>query len=436
MLKRPDRRIYDIWDGNHTLQSVRNNIFQAGREGSLSYGAICSQHEKQEFCDSQHIEGALLHNLKHAPGLTLRLDIINKCNLRCVMCHYNSEEVFKRPTKAMSVEDMARILDDIGPYTKTVMLSCGDEPLLNKAFSDIVSHIADTFPHIEIEFCTNAMLLTAEIRSLIMEKGVHRFIFSIDGVTKTTVESIRIGANYERIVGNILALRDLRRSCGSQRPSFVINYVLLDSNIHEAPLFVEMAKDLGAETVDFRHAVPSIYFDDSEQMLKNNPSKFNFYRRKILEASRTVSINVLIPPAFETTEEWHPCDVNRVDLSDFKQVLPDSLGKTIVNWSSPSSERYLDHRLMRQPTEDLFSLAYCDRPFSEIMIIDQEIVKPCAWYRTDMGRLNNGKPISEIFWGDRYRQLRWNMLNQACDPGCEGCPVKGHYLPTEIEQKG
>ena len=48
--------------------------------------------------------------------LTLRLDIINKCNLRCVMCHFSDDAIFKRPTSQLTGEQFKALFDGIGAY--------------------------------------------------------------------------------------------------------------------------------------------------------------------------------------------------------------------------------------------------------------------------------------------------------------------------------
>ena len=79
------------------------------------------------------LEARFLRSLGKNPGLTLRLDIINKCNLRCVMCHFSDKAIFKRPTQANDGRrNFERLFDQIGPSVRQVMLSCGDEPLVSK----------------------------------------------------------------------------------------------------------------------------------------------------------------------------------------------------------------------------------------------------------------------------------------------------------------
>src|SRR3977135_850868 len=45
------------------------------------------------FSKSSALEARLKDSLQTQPGLTLRLDLINKCNLRCIMCHFSDDAI-------------------------------------------------------------------------------------------------------------------------------------------------------------------------------------------------------------------------------------------------------------------------------------------------------------------------------------------------------
>jgi len=169
------------------------------------------------------LEKRFRRSLGKQPGLTLRLDIINKCNLRCVMCHFSDEAIFKRPTRQLTAAEFEKLFDQIGASVRQVMLSCGDEPLVSKHRPAILEYLAREHPQVAIEFCTNATL-RAPIRNLILQTGVARLLFSIDAVSKPLLESIRAGCRYEQVLGNIMALRDLRRQCGTRKPALHLHF--------------------------------------------------------------------------------------------------------------------------------------------------------------------------------------------------------------------
>jgi len=305
------------------------------------------------------------------------------------------------------------------------MLSCGDEPLTSRFLPDILRYLAEEHPEVATEFCTNALLMRAPIRNLIMETGVARLLFSMDAVSKPLLESIRVGCRYEQLVGNIMALRDLKAQYGSQIPSFIFNFVMMNKNIHEAPAFVRVAKTLGAESIDFRHMVPIGTWFPPGEMLSDQPARYNYYRERIVAEAIAHEVNYLLPPPFETDEQWLPQNEPEVSFSDFDSVVADG----------SSGERL--KLPMRKALGDLegsvaheFSTTFCNRPFSEIMIRDQEEVLPCPWHRKTLGRLSEGKSLSQIFLGEDFAALRRNILRPEGDPDCAGCPIKTLHLPV------
>jgi MoaA/NifB/PqqE/SkfB family radical SAM enzyme len=372
------------------------------------------------------LEKRLKDSLLRKPGITLRLDIINKCNLRCIMCHYADEKVFSRPVKKLTVDQFEDFFRDLSPFVRTVVLSCADEPLVSNHFPAFLSHIAENYPHVEIEFCTNAMLMTGPVRRLIIESGVTGLMVSLDGVRKDTVERIRTGSNYERIISHVLALNHLKKTLSHPFPVLMLDFVMMTSNIHEAPAFVELAARLGARMIDFRHAVPSPVFSDPRHFLSSRPAQFNAYRERVIRAGKRFKMDIAIPPAYETRETFSPEGMTPADLSDFNRVRPDvTAGDLPVPRRFPRGFR--PRRTLGTAARQ-FSSTFCERPFSEIAIMDQEWIKPCPWYDGHPGRLSRGRTLAEVFFGPDFRALRQRMLNAAGDDGCQACPWKTDIL--------
>lgn len=378
---------------------------------------------------SKEMDSLLKKSLGDKPGITLRLDIINKCNLRCIMCHYQDDGIFKRPAEKMTLDAFRKLFDTISPFVKAVMLSCGDEPLLSEHFSSIVSYISSKTPPIEISFCTNAMLLDDKIRRLSIEKGIIHTLFSMDGCTRKTYESIRTGAKYDRIVANIFALKEMKKSSNSKYPLLIVNYVMMNSNIHEAPVFVKLCSLLDIQTIDFRHVVPSAYFNNSSEFLEHHKAKYNYYHEMIMNEGARHDLNIIIPEKYDTSETWIPHDVPEVTLDDFHGVKCD-----VPENNAVIPKEYPEHFSPENNSETAvaeFSGAFCERPFSEIMIVQNDIVLPCPWYKRPLGKLSEGKSLNDIFFGDNFRQVRKNMLKPEGDAYCVDCPIKSKYLPTQ-----
>jgi len=374
------------------------------------------------------LEDRLLATMARERRLTLRLDLINKCNLRCVMCHYSNEAIAGRPAQRITPEQFAAFFAPIAPMVREVVLSCGDEPLMSPHFEAILRELATRDPAVRIVFCTNGMLMNARISAAIVAARVHRIMFSFDGVTSGTLHRIRVGSDFGRIVGNIVGLREARERAGGGVPAFVFNYVMMDSNIHEAPLFVEMARRLGGETIDFRHVVPMDTYDIAHEMLERRPGKFNHYRRLIVAAAAALGMDIYIPPEIADAGAHDPSGDPAVTLGEFDALVPPADAG-----SAPAAARRPAGRPDR-PAEAEF--CFCDRPFTEVMIREQRDVYPCAWYKDRMGTLEGGAGLDEIFLGPEFQAVRRAMLDPGGAPGCRECPIKANRLPTQLLGSG
>lgn len=387
--------------------------------------------------DSLTPEQKLQNNLDIRPSIDMCMDITNKCNIRCIMCHHIDDKVHYQKAKTITLEEFQHLFDDLGPNLRGVRLSCGHEPLMSPYFCDIVSYIAEKHPHVDIDFCTNAMLMNAKVRRLLIEKRVACVIVSIDGVSKKTFESIRVGAKYESVIANILALRDLKRQYNCNYPHLIIDFVMMNSNIHEAPLLIELCSTLDIHSVDFRHVVPGNYFNNQTEMLSNHRSKFNYFRGKIIEKADKYHITIKIPDAFSCSEKWEPESVSEQDLSEFREVLPDD-----QKGQEPIVDNTVKRKVKLPPLTLFLRLAfsgtYCPvyAPFRQIMVVDQNLVTPCPYYNVPLAKLADGCRLSEIFFGDEFRKVRENMFQPDGDPNCCGCPVKREFITIDNRSPG
>ncbi len=384
--------------------------------------------EKIHMEISRMAEQKFLSTLEKHPWITVRMDITNKCNLRCIMCHYKEKEIYSRPALTITALQLKHILHDIAPYVSNIMLSCGFEPLVSKHFEDIVSMIHNDYPHMEIALCTNAMLMDSKIRKILIEKNVTHLILSFEGVTRHTIEKIRVGADYDKIVGNIKAMRDLKLKFNRQFPLMFMDFVLMNSNIHEAPAFVRFCSELGIDTIDFRHMVGNIFFHDHEDMLQHHQEKYNYYREHIIAEGKKYNIKLRLPEAFAVSGIYQPETDEEANLSDFDAVKADTQTVEIA----PPNEN-----LLRKGTKSDFpflSQASCLRPFNEIMIIDQQKILPCSWYSGEMGCLDEENTLYSIFRNEKFSKLRQKKLLSHFDHNCLNCPINLNLLPTRVEE--
>jgi MoaA/NifB/PqqE/SkfB family radical SAM enzyme len=83
----------------------------------------------------------------------------------------------------------------------------------------------------------------------ILEVRADWICISMDGATAEMYNKIRIGSDFDRVCGNFANLAALRTA---RLPKTMINFVLMDLNIHQVQDMVRLAVKLGVDQVNFK----------------------------------------------------------------------------------------------------------------------------------------------------------------------------------------
>ena len=152
------------------------------------------------------------------------------CNLKCVMCPQSFETMPADESQMINMDLARKVIDEAaanGVYS--IKFTWRGEPALHKGLVDMVRYAkAKHVP--EVQFTTNGTPYTGQkIRDLI-EAGLDRIIFSMDGARKETAERIRVGLNYDKAVENIKTFHRLRTEMGRRKPFIRIHMVRMKEN--------------------------------------------------------------------------------------------------------------------------------------------------------------------------------------------------------------
>ena len=191
----------------------------------------------------------------------VQVEINNTCNLSCVMC---PREAMTRPLRTMSLAEFQEIADKVRaagvPRLRLFLLG---EPLLHRQLVPMIEY-AKRLGIASVEVNTNAVLLDEAASRRLIQAGLDELIFSIDGADAETYESVRCGANYEQVAGNIRGFFRVREELQVDRPRGVIQSILMQPTSAEMSRFVEMwrpvADDLRVQAIREYHGVAGLHF--------------------------------------------------------------------------------------------------------------------------------------------------------------------------------
>lgn len=157
------------------------------------------------------------------PQLPVRLWIepTSHCNLRCVMCP--NKDLDKSAKGYMDFGLFRKIVDEVSRYVFDVHLLHRGESLLHPDFFRMAAYARRA--GLVTRFHTNGTLLDEDKARGIIESGIDQVTFSFDGFDKETYEKIRVNADFDKTVGNIVRFLEIKKSLGAKKPFTVIELI-------------------------------------------------------------------------------------------------------------------------------------------------------------------------------------------------------------------
>jgi MoaA/NifB/PqqE/SkfB family radical SAM enzyme len=166
------------------------------------------------------------------------VDFATKCNLRCPMCPvWGSEDNNAIDSvKGVMNADAARIMfDQLAPGKPLVQPSIYGEPTVIPNLRERLAEMKSR--GMTIAMNTNGLTIDDSLAAYMVEIGVDSVFFSLDSVTRGTLEKIRGVDKLEKIeaaVFRMLAARGDRTT-----PRIGVSFTIQDENRHEQEAFLE-----------------------------------------------------------------------------------------------------------------------------------------------------------------------------------------------------
>lgn len=166
----------------------------------------------------------------------LSIEITSACNAKCIMCPRDS---LTRPIQHMSEEIFNKIISDCkGNDVKKINLFWFGDPLCNPNIKEYLSHIKRELPKVKLYISTNAELLNESLTNEILEKELIDVInFDIDGTTKDTYESVRVGVNFDKVLENVHYFIEKKKELNARKPQTRLTMIKMDKTADEVEDF-------------------------------------------------------------------------------------------------------------------------------------------------------------------------------------------------------
>lgn len=370
------------------------------------------------------------------------IEITRNCNFKCNMCaqSWSPEYQEYRPEFNMRPEVFERIAREIFPHLEYAHLQGYGETVISPHWPQILEMCRPFAGKLRFGLVTNLSRKTASLWRKMVELDFH-IIFSCDGATRKTFESIRRLSDFEDILENLETIRQARREFGRGQLEFLVT--LQGLNHREMPLFVDMAERYGARSVNYASVMGTV----SRQLL-------SWQAWKGLSAKRIAAFAKGLAGRLAGAEESAPqlgntavgiYDLPRSRLLALKRETlrkadekgirvrfndaylerlgePSSNGVAAPRPQVPSSD-------FREGIEESVKVAThqrCFKPYSYVVINYRGDIGLCNHLITDaswkqMGNLMTSS-FDEIWNSEAYQEMR-RRLNAAepDNPSCQWC---------------
>lgn len=342
----------------------------------------------------------------------------SKCNIRCEFC-INQYDATPDNRFHMLPELKQRVFREVFPYVKKIALSVAGEPLFDPDFIETV-RLAKRYG-IFVEMTSNGLLMGRTGYSEAIIECVSRINISIDGGQKETFERLRPGANWDRLMTNLARLMKLRKESGSPFPEINIRYILMNENIRELPMMVDIAAELGVNSLFTNHLQVFLPFM-REQSLLLQPRVANQVFEEARARAAARGLNIVLPDPFsddaiEQAEAAARAEAEAIaraanpTTANVDEVLPPPV-ETIAGQVAPRED---------EPTHFKNRCPYLwDQAFFEA---DGNIF-PCCNGAVSMGKLQDVDEFFTIWNGKTYQDIRERVYTKDCYGICKHCYLR------------
>jgi radical SAM protein with 4Fe4S-binding SPASM domain len=312
----------------------------------------------------------------------LQVEVTGSCNLSCRMCLVAYRPRLGRSAH-LTTATLRALLDDL-PSVRRLTLQGLGEPLLVPHLEEMVAEAASR--GILVGLNSNATLLSEPRARALIGAGLDWLHVSVDAADAATFEYIRVGARLDEVTANLRRLVQVRAELGADRPRIQMNTVLMRRNAAELDDLVRLAAGVGVD----RLWVQRLSHDFSD---------------------------VAGEETFVEIRRWTA-----------SQLLDDEATPLLEQARALAAELGLDLRLPGggpDPARGPDDVA-CDWPWRSAYVGHDGTVQPCCMVMgQDRAKLGNVRdtPLSALWHGPEYRQLRQGLRSDAPPAICAGCSL-------------
>ncbi len=337
---------------------------------------------------------------KPQPPLKLTIFLTQMCNLKCLFCGVpvcieRGEFDFSRELSSEKWLEVVKEAIKLG-VIDWELLGVGEALIRADTTIKIIEFVKKKAPFSFFLLTTNGTLFTDEIIKRIVEIGLDRIQFSIDGPNSQIHDYLRNKKGvFDAAVSAIKKITALKRKLNTEAPLLSINMVLNAKNFDKISQMITLASKIGVEEITITPM--RIDPDNIERVEKG---KLIMSKEQIMKFHKNVNSYLQLAAR------------KKVKL----QVLV-TKGKEMIKGPT-------DDIIEKDPSNKFLS-APCYEPWYNLVIDPLGNVGPCITSASFTNKNLNVTKMSlkEIWYSKELNEIRMKRLNRIPLPQCSHCTV-------------
>lgn len=359
---------------------------RARPEVQAAWQALCEQN--RELCAAAFRGGQLA-----APFLPthLYITVTERCNLRCLHCITDApartQERRARTMQPWLLDALAEPLAAADYFG----FAHGGESLVAPIFFDLLRRIQELQAgrHYDAHLLSNGMLLDEATTERLCELGLTSLAVSLEGGTQATNDSVRLGADFERILRNLEGVLAVRSRLGADL-RVGVSTVLTQGNAAELVQLGERLAAVGVDWIKVEELYPVNAFS-ARELLRPRGQRARVALNELraaVEPAGLVVVDHLAPP------QGCPCESTGSDaLAEFR-----------------ATDDFANRARFRS----------CRAAWEQASVDPDGTVRPIDPYHAPLGNVAD-EPFLALWQGERARRVRAQALAKIDPSRREHC---------------
>ena len=164
-------------------------------------------------------------------------ELTRSCNLDCIHCRAAAR--FGPYPNELTTQECMDFMENVASFAKPIMIMTGGEPMLRDDIWDIAARGTELGLRMVMAPC--GFLVTEETAKRMIEVGIQRVSFSIDGLTEESHD------NFRRVPGAYASVMKAIDNANKVGLDFQVNTTITKHNLHELPELLDLVIKLGAK---------------------------------------------------------------------------------------------------------------------------------------------------------------------------------------------